>query len=88
MVTFTMSEHNNTITFTIKEDKEREIKKILTAVYDSLKQKGYNPINQLVGYILSEDPTYITNFNSARSLITKVDRDEILQVILKSYLDI
>ena len=83
-----MSENNNTITFSIKEDKEREIKKILTAVYDSLKQKGYNPLNQLVGYLLSEDPTYITNYNNARSLITKIDRDEILQIILKSYLDI
>ena len=83
-----MSENNNTITFSIKEDKEREIKKVLTAVYDSLKQKGYNPLNQLVGYILTEDPTYITNYNNARTLITKIDRDEILQSILKSYLDI
>ncbi len=80
-----MSDH--TITFSIREDREKQIKRILTSVYDSLKEKGYNPINQIVGYILSEDPTYITNYNNARSLICKVDRDELLQAVLRSYLD-
>lgn len=76
-----------TVTFSIKEDKEKEMKRILTEVYDALKEKGYNPINQIVGYILSEDPTYITNHKNARSLIRKIDRDELLQAIVKSYLD-
>ena len=76
-----------TISFSIHEDKEKETKRILTVVYDSLRQKGYNPINQIVGYILSEDPTYITTFNNARSLIRKIDRDELLQIWVKSYLD-
>lgn len=76
-----------TMTFSIKEDKENEMRRILTEVYDALKEKGYNPINQIVGYILSEDPTYITNHKNARSLIRKIDRDELLQVIVKSYLD-
>ena len=62
------------------------MKRILTTVYDALRQKGYNPINQIVGYILSEDPTYITTYNNARSLIRHVDRDELLQVMVKSYL--
>ena len=67
-------------------DNKTEIKEILSSVYDSLLVKGYNPINQIVGYILSEDPTYITNYNKARSLITRVDRDELLQELLLSYL--
>ena len=58
----------------------------MTSVYDSLKQKGYDPINQIVGYILSEDPTYITNYNNARALIRKLDRDELLQELVKQYL--
>ncbi len=61
-------------------------REILSSVYNSLLVKGYNPINQLVGYILSEDPTYITNYNGARSLITRIDRDELLQELLLSYL--
>ena len=75
-----------TRSFSIHEDQEAEVRSILTAVYDALKQKGYNPINQLVGYILSEDPTYITTFNNARGLIRHIDRDELLQVLVKSYL--
>lgn len=67
-------------------DNKTEIKEILSSVYNSLLVKGYNPINQLVGYILSEDPTYITNYNGARSLITRIDRDELLQELLLSYL--
>lgn len=75
-----------TRSFSIHEDQEAEVRSILTAVYDALKQKGYNPINQIVGYILSEDPTYITTYQGARSLIRKIDRDDLLQALLKSYL--
>ncbi|MCM1149690.1 MAG: IreB family regulatory phosphoprotein [Butyricicoccus sp.] len=67
-------------------DTKTEIKEILSSVYNSLLIKGYNPINQIVGYILSEDPTYITNYNGARSLITRLDRDELLQELVLSYL--
>ncbi len=67
-------------------DNKTEMKEILSSVYNALVIKGYNPINQLVGYILSEDPTYITNYNSARSMITRLDRDELLQELLTSYL--
>lgn len=66
---------------------ENNTREILSAVYDALRQKGYNPINQIVGYILSEDPTYITNFNNARSLICRLDRDELLQELVSSYLN-
>ena len=65
--------------FSIQYEKDPEIKEILSSVYRSLQEKGYNPINQIVGYILSEDPTYITNYNNARSLIRRLDRDELLQ---------
>ncbi len=78
--------HEKTMTFKVYEDKESEMKQILTTVYDALREKGYNPINQIVGYILSEDPTYITTYNNARSLIRKIDRDELLQALVKSYL--
>ena len=74
--------------FSIVDDKDVEIYNILTTVYQALEEKGYNPINQIVGYILSEDPTYITNHNGARTLICKVDRDELLQVLVKNYLEI
>jgi uncharacterized protein (UPF0297 family) len=76
-----------TMIFSIKDDKEKEMKKVLLAVYDALKEKGYNPINQIVGYILSEDPTYITTHNNARSLIRRVDRDELLHALVRSYLN-
>lgn len=76
-----------TIAFSIQQDKEYQIKQVMTTVYDALRQKGYNPINQIVGYILSEDPTYITTHNNARSLIRKIDRDELLQTLVRSYLD-
>ncbi|MBR3474809.1 MAG: IreB family regulatory phosphoprotein [Oscillospiraceae bacterium] len=68
-------------------DSKAEMREILTTVYKSLKVKGYNPINQLVGYILSEDPTYITNYNNARTLICRIDRDELLADLLRSYLE-
>lgn len=77
---------DQTMTFSIGGEREAEMKKILTAVYDALTEKGYNPINQIVGYILSEDPTYITTHNNARSMIRRIDRDELLQALLKSYL--
>ncbi len=77
---------DKTMTFSVPEDKEQEMRKVLTTVYDALKQKGYNPISQIVGYILSEDPTYITTHNNARSLIRKIDRDELLQAMVKAYL--
>ena len=81
-----MEDMDFTRKFNIRYEKDQEIKAILTSVYDSLKQKGYDHINQIVGYILSEDPTYITNFNNARSLIRKLDRDELLQELVKQYL--
>ena len=68
-------------------DSKAEMREILSSVYNSLKVKGYNPINQIVGYLLSEDPTYITNYNNARTLICRIDRDELLQELLRTYLD-
>ncbi len=79
--------HDQTMTFSVKPDRKEEIKKTLNIVYAALLEKGYNPINQIVGYILSEDPTYITTYNNARSLIRHVDRDELLQEMVKAYLD-
>ena len=79
-------EEEATIRFTAVDSKA-EIREVLSSVYNALLVKGYNPINQLVGYILSEDPTYITNYNGARSLITRIDRDELLQELLLNYLD-
>ena len=72
--------------FRLTDERDLEIKAILTDVYRALQEKGYNPINQIVGYILSEDPTYITNHNNARARIRKVDRDELLQTLVKHYL--
>ena len=77
---------DRTMTFSFNNNRDDDIKAILTTVYNALQEKGYNPINQIVGYILSEDPTYITTHNNARSLIRKIDRDELLQAVLKSYL--
>ena len=79
--------HEPTISFSLHDDKEKEIKQTLTVIYDALRQKGYNPINQIVGYIMSGDPTYITSHKSARSLIMKVERDEILEELVKVYVD-
>ncbi len=77
---------DETVTFSLDNDQEDDMKKILSLVYDALKEKGYNPVNQIVGYILSEDPTYITTYNNARSLVRKIDRDYLLQVMVKNYL--
>lgn len=81
-----MNNNHNTITFSIGDQTEQEIRNILVSVYDALKEKGYNPINQIVGYILSEDPTYITTHNNARNLIRRIDRDILLQSLVKYYL--
>lgn len=81
-----MSDDFNTITFSMEGVKEADMQQILAQVYGALQEKGYNPINQIVGYILSEDPTYITTHNNARSLIRRVDRDELLKAMVRSYL--
>lgn len=78
--------NDKTMTFSLGDEREDEMKKNLIQVFDALQEKGYNPINQIVGYILSEDPTYITTHGNARSLIRKIDRDELLQSLVKSYL--
>ena len=77
---------DRTMTFSFNNNRDDDIKAILTTVYNALQEKGYNPINQIVGYILSEDPTYITTHNKASILIRKIDRDELLQALLKSYM--
>lgn len=81
-----MMDNQHTQEFSIKRDHESEMKTILSTVYQALSEKGYKPINQIVGYILSEDPTYITTHNNARNLIRRIDRDELLQELVKSYL--
>ena len=80
---------SKTITFSIREEeRDKERKQLLRTVYDALSEKGYNPINQLVGYVLTEDPTYITNYKNARGLIRRIDRDELMAALLKEYLEI
>ncbi|MBE6700889.1 MAG: IreB family regulatory phosphoprotein [Ruminococcaceae bacterium] len=74
--------------FPVVDQRDREIFDTLSEVYAALRAKGYDPVNQLVGYFISEDPTYITNHNNARALIRKLDRDEVLTVMIKRYLDI
>jgi len=83
-----MTNKDNTMQFDFERDKKDLTKAILEEVYNALKEKGYNPVNQLVGYIISGDPTYITNYNGARALVRKLERDEILEEVLKAYLDI
>ena len=78
--------NDRTMTFSIGDHTEQVIRDTLTQVYDALKEKGYNPIIQIVGYILSEDPTYITTHNNARNLIRRIDRDTLLQSLVKYYL--
>ena len=72
--------------FTVPGDDKESMRRILRTVFDALQEKGYNPVNQIVGYLLTEDPTYITNYNNARSMICKLDRDELLQELVRSYL--
>ena len=79
-------ENDNTIKFHVQNNSDDYLKNILGVVYQALTEKGYNPINQIVGYLLSEDPTYITNHNNARALICKIDRDELLQQLVTYYL--
>lgn len=76
----------DTQTFTVPSDDKENMRTILRNVFDALTEKGYNPINQIVGYLLTEDPTYITNYRSARSMICKIDRDELMQVLVREYL--
>ena len=80
------NDNEKTLTFSIRDEKDRELRMILSTVYEALSEKGYNPINQLVGYILSEDPTYITNHKNARSLIRRIDRDELMGALVRNYL--
>ena len=76
----------HTLKFTVPSDDKENMRRILRNVYEALTEKGYNPINQIVGYLLTEDPTYITNYNNARSMICKIDRDELMQVLVREYL--
>ena len=78
---------DNTIKFKLNNDREQEMHEILQSVYQALIEKGYDPVNQIVGYILSEDPTYITNHKNARALIRMIDRDELLQELVRTYLN-
>ena len=76
----------NTIKFTVPSDDKDNMRRILRNGFDALDEKGYNPVNQIVGYLLTEDPTYITNYNNARSMICKLDRDELMQALVRCYL--
>lgn len=76
----------DTLKFTVPSDDRENMRRILRNVYEALTEKGYNPVNQIVGYLLTEDPTYITNYNGARSMICKIDRDELMQVLVREYL--
>lgn len=78
----------STIKFTVPSDDKANMRRILRSVFDALNEKGYNPINQIVGYLLTEDPTYITNYNNARSMICKLDRDELMQELVRDYLNV
>ena len=82
------NDNEKTITFTLGSNDEREMKMILSAVYEALSEKGYNQVHQIVGYILSGDPTYITNHKNARSLICRIDRDELMSALVRTYLGI
>lgn len=83
---FDMQEIHNTQFFKVQKEQEYLVSDVIAAVYASLKEKGYNPVNQIVGYIMSGDPTYITSHNGARSLIMRVERDEIIEVLLQDYI--
>ena len=81
-----MADLGNTQYFEVRPDTEISVKKVLDIVYHAMAEKGYNPVNQIVGYIMSGDPTYITSHNSARSMIMKVERDELIEELLKEYI--
>ena len=82
-----MSVLSNTQYFKVKTEPEIQVKEVLEAVYNAMVEKGYNPVNQIVGYIMSGDPTYITSFKGARSLIMKMERDELVEEMLKTYIE-
>lgn len=82
-----MNSINQTMKFSVSKDNRSKAEEILFSVYEALEEKGYNPINQIIGYILSGDPTYITSHNNARTIIRKLERDELLEEILKKYLE-
>ncbi len=82
-----MSDLSNTQFFQVEGGPKIEAKDVLEVVYEALSEKGYNPVNQIVGYIMSGDPTYITSHNGARSLIMKVERDELVEEMLKTYIE-
>ncbi|MCL2859217.1 MAG: IreB family regulatory phosphoprotein [Oscillospiraceae bacterium] len=79
---------DETMDFDLEREKNSEVKKTLKSVYDALAEKGYNPINQIIGYILSGDPTYITSYKDSRNLIRKIERDELLEKMLINYLEL
>ena len=79
---------DETVSFNFEKEKNEKTKEILKEVYNSLKEKGYNPINQIVGYILSGDPTYITSHNNARNLIRQIERDELLEKMVEEYIEV
>ncbi len=79
---------DKTIQFKLQGDRDSQIKLMLSQVYEALKEKGYNPVSQIVGYLISEDPAYITTHNNARSIIMKIDRYELLQSLIKDYLNV
>lgn len=81
-----MQDKNHTLYFKVQTEQEVEVKEVLRIVHEALKEKGYNPVNQIVGYIMSGDPTYITSYNNARSLIMKVERDELVEEVLGEYI--
>ena len=81
-----MADLGNTQFFQVNLENEIPVKKVLDVVYHAMEEKGYNPVNQIVGYIMSGDPTYITNYMGARSLIMKVERDELVEEILEDYI--
>jgi len=81
-----ISKNGNTQKFEAYHDGNEEMRKILQTIYSALKEKGYNPVNQIVGYLLTEDPTYITNYKNARALVRHIDRDELLNAMVREYL--
>lgn len=81
-----MQNLNNTQFFKVEKEPELQVKDVLRVVFRAMKEKGYNPVNQIVGYIMSGDPTYITSYNNARNLMMRVERDEVVEEILKAYL--
>ncbi len=82
-----MQESNNTQYFMVEAEKDLDVRDVIAAVYSALTEKGYNPVNQIVGYLMSGDPTYITSHKGARSLIMRAERDEIIEVFLEDYIE-